>query len=130
MVRDDDVWLDVLQTKQLDKRRSGNVATVAPQKEIADFEQAKEDARISLEERAEKVTEYIPVNYANAEDIARGQADGIGDALIDRLRLDEVRVNALASAVRGQAYASAECADRAGAPRIMTRCAADGAGGS
>ncbi len=37
---------------------------------------------------------------ANAEDIARGQADGIGDALIDRLRLDEVRVNALASAVR------------------------------
>ena len=27
-----------------------------PQKEIADFEQAKEDARINLEERAEKVT--------------------------------------------------------------------------
>ncbi len=61
----------VLQTKQLDKRRSGNVVWVAPQKEIADFEQAKEDARISLEERAEKVTEYIPVNYANAEDIAK-----------------------------------------------------------
>ena len=61
----------VLQAKQLDKRRSGNVVWVAPQKEIADFEQAKEDARISLEERAEKVTEYIPVNYANAEDIAR-----------------------------------------------------------
>lgn len=61
----------VLQTKQLDKRRTGNVVWVAPQKEIADFEQAKEDARISLEERAEKVTEYIPVNYANAEDIAK-----------------------------------------------------------
>jgi len=61
----------VLQAKQLDKRRSGNVVWVAPQKEIAEFEQAKEDARISLEERAEKVTEYIPVNYGNAEDIAK-----------------------------------------------------------
>ncbi|MDE2407642.1 MAG: type IV pilus secretin PilQ family protein [Xanthomonadaceae bacterium] len=61
----------VLQAKSLDKRRSGNVVWVAPQKEIADFEQAKEDARINLETRAEKVTEYIPVNYANAEDIAK-----------------------------------------------------------
>lgn len=61
----------VLQAKSLDKRRNGNVVWVAPQKEIADFEQAKEDARINLEERAAKVTEYIPVNYANAEDIAR-----------------------------------------------------------
>lgn len=61
----------VLQSHKLDKRRSGNVVWIAPQKEIADFEQAKEDARINLEERAEKVTEYIPVNYANAEDIAR-----------------------------------------------------------
>ncbi len=61
----------VLQSKQLDKRRSGNVVWIAPQKEIADFEQAKEDARISLEERAEKLTEYIPVNYASAEDIAK-----------------------------------------------------------
>jgi type IV pilus assembly protein PilQ len=61
----------VLQAKSLDKRRSGNVVWVAPQKEIAQFEQDKEDARISLEERAEKVTEYIPVNYASAEDIAK-----------------------------------------------------------
>jgi type IV pilus assembly protein PilQ len=60
-----------MQAKSLDKRRSGNVVWVAPQKEIADFEQAKEDARINLETRAEKVTEYIPVNYANAEDIAK-----------------------------------------------------------
>jgi type IV pilus assembly protein PilQ len=61
----------VLQAKSLDKRRSGNVVWVAPQAEIAAFEQAKEDARINLEERAEKVTEYIPVNYGSAEDIAR-----------------------------------------------------------
>ena len=61
----------VLQAKSLDKRRSGNVVWVAPQKEIAQFEQDKEDARINLENRAETVTEYIPVNYANAEDIAK-----------------------------------------------------------
>lgn len=61
----------VMQSKSLDKRRSGNVIWVAPQQEIAAFEQAKEDARINLEERAEKVTEYIPINYANAEDIAK-----------------------------------------------------------
>src|SRR6478672_2613015 len=61
----------VLQAKSLDKRRSGNVVWVAPQAEIAKFEQDKEDARINLEERAEKITEYIPVNYASAEDIAK-----------------------------------------------------------
>lgn len=61
----------VLQAKSLDKRRSGNVVWVAPQAEIAKFEQDKEDARIALDNRAETVTEYIPVNYANAEDIAK-----------------------------------------------------------
>ena len=87
----------VLQAKSLDKRRSGNVVWVAPQTEIAKFEQDKEDARISLEERAEKVTEYIPVNYASAEDIAKlltdeskgnnnggGGAQGAGQAQQDR----------------------------------------------
>ena len=66
----------VLQAKSLDKRRSGNVVWVAPQKEIAQFEQDKEDARINLEQRAEKITEYIPVNYANAEDIANLLTEG------------------------------------------------------
>lgn len=37
---------------------------------------------------------------ANAVDIARGRENGIGDALIDRLRLDAARVAALAAAVR------------------------------
>ncbi|MDH7453214.1 type IV pilus secretin PilQ family protein [Luteimonas composti] len=61
----------VLQARQLDKRRSGNVVWVAPQAEIAAFEKAKEDARLELEERAEMVTEYIPISYGNAEDIAK-----------------------------------------------------------
>ena len=37
---------------------------------------------------------------ANERDIARGRDEGIGESLIDRLRLDEKRVAALASAVR------------------------------
>lgn len=61
----------VLQARQLDKRRSGNVVWVAPQSEIAKFEQDKENARLALEERAEMVTEYIPISYGNAEDIAK-----------------------------------------------------------
>ncbi len=61
----------VLQAKGLDKRSSGNVVWVAPQAEIAKFEQDREDARLALEERAEMVTEYIPISYGNAEDIAK-----------------------------------------------------------
>ncbi|MFS8136944.1 MAG: type IV pilus secretin PilQ [Thermomonas sp.] len=66
----------VLQAKSLDKRSSGNVVWVAPQKEIAQFEQDKADARINMESRADKVTEYIPVNYGSAEDIANLLTEG------------------------------------------------------
>lgn len=45
-------------------------------------------------------TESARIIAANGEDIARGVRDGIGDALIDRLRLDDKRVRALAAAVR------------------------------
>ncbi len=75
----------VLQAKQLDQRQQGNVIWVAPQAEIASFEQAKADARIALEQRAELITEYIPINYGNAEQIAglltdeRKKAEGGGD---------------------------------------------------
>lgn len=61
----------VLQAKALDKRRSGNVVWVAPQSEIAKFEQDKEDARIAIENRVETITEYIVISYGNAEDIAK-----------------------------------------------------------
>ena len=60
----------ILRTKGLDKRRQGNVIWVAPTAEISQREQALEDARIALEDRAEVVTEFIPINYANAKEIA------------------------------------------------------------
>jgi type IV pilus assembly protein PilQ len=61
----------VLRAKGLDQRREGNVVWVAPQPEIASYEQAKADARLALEQRAELVTEYIPINYGSAEEVAR-----------------------------------------------------------
>ncbi len=60
----------VLRAKGLDKRRSGNVIWVAPQSEIAKYEQDIQNARLAIENSAEMVTEYIPISYGNAEDIA------------------------------------------------------------
>jgi type IV pilus assembly protein PilQ len=70
----------VLQAKGLDKRRSGNVVWIAPQSEIAKYEQDKEDARIALDNRVDLVTEYIQINYHNAGAIFKAltEAKGIG----------------------------------------------------
>ncbi|MEW2460324.1 glutamate-5-semialdehyde dehydrogenase [Microbacterium sp. K41] len=59
-----------------------------------DKARALEAIALALEENAPRIIE------ANGRDIARGREDGIGDSLIDRLRLDERRVSALAAAVR------------------------------
>lgn len=61
----------VLRAKGLDQRADGNVIWVAPQAEIASYEQALADARLAIAERAQTVSEYIPINYGNAEDIAK-----------------------------------------------------------
>ncbi len=61
----------VLRAKGLDKRRDGNVIWIGPQAELANYEQAREDARIALETREETITEYIAINYGNAEGIAK-----------------------------------------------------------
>lgn len=61
----------VLLSKGLDKRRDGNVIWVGPQAEMATYELAREDARIALEVREETVTEYVAINYGNAESIAK-----------------------------------------------------------
>ena len=70
----------VLRAKGLDKRRDGGVVWVAPQPELAKFEQDKEDARIAIENREELVTDYIQINYHNASSIYKAltEAKGIG----------------------------------------------------
>lgn len=72
----------VLQAKGLDKRRSGNVVWVAPQAEIAKYEQDREDARIALDNRVDLTTEYVQINYHNAAQIFKAltEAKGIGGA--------------------------------------------------
>jgi type IV pilus assembly protein PilQ len=61
----------VLQAKGLDKRRNGGIIYVAPTDEIAKREQALEDARLALEDRQSLITDYIPISYGKAEDIAK-----------------------------------------------------------
>ena len=71
----------VLQAKGLDKRRNGNVVWVAPQAEVAKYEQDREDARIALDNRVDLTTEYVQVNYHNAAQIYKAltEAKGIGN---------------------------------------------------
>ncbi|WP_305804115.1 type IV pilus secretin PilQ family protein [Stenotrophomonas sp. YIM B06876] len=70
----------VLRAKGLDKRRDGGVIWVAPQPELAKFEQEKEDARIALDNRQDMITDYIQINYHNAGAIFKAltEAKGIG----------------------------------------------------
>jgi len=60
----------VLQAKGLDKRKQGNVIWVAPQKEIADREEAIADARLKMEDKEQLISDYIPISYGKAKDIA------------------------------------------------------------
>ncbi|CAD5139604.1 gamma-glutamyl phosphate reductase [Microbacterium sp. Nx66] len=59
-----------------------------------DKARALDAVAVALEENAARIIE------ANQRDVARGRDDGIGESLVDRLRLDEKRVSALAAAVR------------------------------
>ncbi|WDL53635.1 type IV pilus secretin PilQ [Xanthomonas campestris] len=70
----------VLRAKGLDKRRDGGVVWVAPQPELAKFEQDKEDARIAIENREELIADYVQINYHNAAVIFKAltEAKGIG----------------------------------------------------
>ncbi|HVK52455.1 MAG TPA: type IV pilus secretin PilQ, partial [Pseudoxanthomonas sp.] len=60
----------------------GGVIWVAPQPELAKFEQDKEDARIAIENREDLVTDYIQINYHNAGAIFKAltEAKGIGNS--------------------------------------------------
>ena len=67
-----DQALDViLRAKGLDKRRSGNVIWIAPQAELANYEQSLADARQKAEDSAELISDYVPISYGKAEDIAK-----------------------------------------------------------
>lgn len=72
----------VLRAKGLDKRRDGAVVWVAPQPELAKFEQDKEDARIAIENREDLTTDYIQINYHNAAAIFKAltEAKGVGSS--------------------------------------------------
>lgn len=72
----------VLRAKGMDKRRDGSVIWVAPQSELAKFEQEKEDARIAIENREDLVTDYVQINYHSATQIFKAltEAKGIGNA--------------------------------------------------
>ncbi|WP_430387626.1 type IV pilus secretin PilQ [Dyella sp. 20L07] len=61
----------VLRAKSLDKRRNGNVMWIAPQEELAKYEQSIADARMKAEDNAELVTDYVPISYGKAKDIAK-----------------------------------------------------------
>lgn len=82
----------VLRAKGLDKRRNGNVIWIAPQKELADYEQSIADARLKAEDNAELVTDYVPISYGKAADIAKllttgsKQANGGGGGSANRSR--------------------------------------------
>ena len=66
-----DQALDViLRAKGLAKRQNGNVIWVAPQTEIAKYEEDVADARQKELNSAQLVTDYIPINYGNAKQIA------------------------------------------------------------
>lgn len=67
-----DQALDViLRAKGLDKRSDGNVIWIAPQQELASYEQNLAEARLKSEDTAELVTDYVPISYGKAADIAK-----------------------------------------------------------
>jgi len=71
----------VLRTKGLDKRRQDNVIIIGPTEELAAREKAELSARKDLQELAPVRTEFMQVNYAKVDDLAkliRGNTAGGG----------------------------------------------------
>ncbi|MFU8831477.1 MAG: type IV pilus secretin PilQ [Wenzhouxiangella sp.] len=73
----------VLETKNLDMRRSGNVIWIAPANEIAEREQQILRARAERQTLEPLRTAMIPVSYANAGELATlirsASADAVGE---------------------------------------------------
>ena len=77
---------------RLERAKEASRATAALTSD--DKARVLESIAVSLLDAAPRIIE------ANGRDIARGREEGIGESLIDRLRLDDKRVVALAAAVR------------------------------
>ncbi|GEC74818.1 glutamate-5-semialdehyde dehydrogenase [Microbacterium maritypicum] len=77
---------------RLERAKEASRATAALTSD--DKARVLESVAVSLLDAAPRIIE------ANGRDIARGREEGIGESLIDRLRLDDKRVAALAAAVR------------------------------
>ena len=77
---------------RLERAKEASRATAALTSD--DKARVLESIAVSLLDAAPRIIE------ANGRDIARGREEGIGESLIDRLRLDDKRVAALAAAVR------------------------------
>lgn len=82
------------QTPQVRLERAKEASRATASLTSDDKARALESIAVALEGSAAAIIE------ANGRDIERGRADGIGESLIDRLRLDDARVSALAAAVR------------------------------
>lgn len=82
------------QTPQVRLERAKEASRATARLTSDDKSRALEAIAVALEGNAAAIIE------ANGRDIERGRSDGIGESLIDRLRLDEKRVASLAAAVR------------------------------
>ena len=83
---------DLTPQTRLERAKEASRATAALTSD--DKARALEAIAVALEANAARIIE------ANQQDVERGREDGIGESLVDRLRLDEKRVSALAAAVR------------------------------
>ncbi len=61
----------VLKTKGLAKRQNGNVMLIAPSEEIAAREKLELESQKQIEELAPLYADFIQINYAKAEDLAK-----------------------------------------------------------
>ncbi|MFJ4017021.1 glutamate-5-semialdehyde dehydrogenase [Microbacterium sp. NPDC090014] len=82
------------QTPQVRLERAKEASRATARLTSDDKSRALVAIAVALEGNAAAIIE------ANGRDIERGRSDGIGESLIDRLRLDEKRVASLAAAVR------------------------------
>lgn len=87
----------VLKSHGLASRKTGNVLIVAPAEELAAMERRELKAQAQLRELAPLVTEYIPISYAKASDLATLLRGGEGLGLLsERGRVSvDARTNTL-----------------------------------